>query len=35
MKFENNSTRNEFANNVILGIKVDGGKADGEPRQRC
>ena len=25
VKFENNSTRNEFANNVILGVQVDGG----------
>ena len=31
VKFENNSTRNEFANNVILGIKVDGGKAAANP----
>ena len=31
VKFENNSTRNEFANNVILGVRVSGGKATANP----
>ena len=32
VKFENNSTRNEFANNVILGVQVDGdGKVTANP----
>ena len=26
VKFENNSTRNEFANNVLIGVRTDGGK---------
>ena len=33
VKFENNSTRNEFANNVILGLQVDGdGKVTANPK---
>ena len=31
VKFENNSTRNEFANNVILGVRIDGGTVTANP----
>jgi hypothetical protein len=31
VKFENNSTRNEFANNVIIGVKADGGSVTANP----
>ena len=31
MKFENSSTRNEFANNVVLGVQVNDGEARGNP----
>jgi hypothetical protein len=31
VKFENNSTRNEFANNVILGLRMAGGQAAANP----
>lgn len=31
VKFENNSTRNEFANNVLLGVKLEGGSAAANP----
>ena len=33
-KFEINSTRNEFANNVLLGVKLDDGTAL-RTRRRC
>ena len=31
VKFEAHSTRNEFANNVILGVKIEGGAATANP----
>lgn len=31
VQFVSNSTRNEFANNVILGVRVDGGKVTANP----
>src|SRR5205814_5778958 len=31
VKFENNSTRNEFVNNVILGVRVNDGKVTANP----
>lgn len=31
MKFENNSTRNEFGNNVIVGVRIDGSKVAANP----
>ena len=31
VKFEANSTRNEFANNVLVGVKLDGGSATANP----
>ena len=31
VKFEANSTRNEFVNNVVLGVKIDGGKTLANP----
>ena len=32
VKFEANSTRNEFANNVLLGVQTDGGKVTANPK---
>jgi hypothetical protein len=31
MKFENNSTRNEFANNVLLGVRINGNVVSANP----
>ena len=31
VKFENNSTRNEFANNVLLGVQMNGGDVTANP----
>ena len=31
VQFINNSTRNEFANNVVVGVRVDGGKVTANP----
>ncbi len=32
VKFEANSTRNEFANNVLLGVQTEGGKVTANPK---
>jgi len=32
VKFEANSTRNEFANNLLLGVQTDGGKVTANPK---
>ena len=32
MKFEANSTRNEFANNVLLGVQVNGDTVTANPK---
>ena len=31
VKFENNSTRNEFVNNVLLGVRINGGTVTANP----